>query len=78
MTINKNLIEEMNVLLQFNLESTQAGIKVHHDAADDVINATSRLFDKGMVTQKDGGYLTSLGHEVAEHAHCALEILKHK
>ncbi|MEN8801281.1 MAG: TIGR02647 family protein [Thiogranum sp.] len=34
-----------------------------------------RLHGKGLVTERDGGYLTDLGREAAEHAQAALTIL---
>ncbi|WP_199610483.1 TIGR02647 family protein [Flocculibacter collagenilyticus] len=78
MPIKQDYVDEMNVLMQFSLDSTQAGIKVHHDAEPHVVNATKRLFEKGLVTQEDGGYLTSLGHEVAEHTQNAMMVLTRK
>ena len=36
---------------------------------------TSRLHSKGLLTQVDGGYLTSLGRNAAEHAQAALALL---
>ena len=39
------------------------------------IAATKRLYDKGLVTQEDGGYLTNLGHEAAEQAQTVLNLL---
>lgn len=75
MTYTPELIDELNVLARYNLATTQAGIKVHHDADPAVIAATRRLYDKGMITQADGGYLTDLGHETAEHAQSLLGLL---
>jgi uncharacterized protein (TIGR02647 family) len=48
---------------------------VHKTAAPEIIAATKRLYDKGLVTQEDGGYLTSLGHEAAEQAQTVLNLL---
>jgi len=59
---------ELNVLIQFNLDSTLNGIKVHSTAAPEMVAAVKRLFSKGMVSSIDGGYLTSLGYRAAEHA----------
>jgi uncharacterized protein (TIGR02647 family) len=59
---------ELNLLLKFPDTSLMQGIKVHHDADPDLISASQRLFDKGIVTQEDGGYLTDLGHDLLEHA----------
>jgi len=33
------------------------------------------LFDKGLITLEDGGYLTDLGHEAAEQAQTVLNLL---
>ena len=61
-------IQEMDVLIRYNLESTQQGIKVHGSANPETIEAVKRLFEKGMITQVDGGYLTEMGRTAAEHA----------
>ena len=75
MTIKQALVDEIEVLLRYNLDSTQEGIKVHHTAREGLISATKRLYEKGLVGQDDGGYLTDLGHEAAEHTQAALRIL---
>ncbi len=75
MTIKQELIDEIEVLLRYNLDTTQEGIKVHHDARQGLIEASERLFNKGLVSQKDGGYLTDLGHDAAEHTQAALRLL---
>lgn len=75
MTLSPELMSELNVLNMFDLTSSQLGIKVHHDADDSTIQATKRLFDKGLITQVDGGYLTGLGRDAAEHAKSLLTIL---
>jgi len=75
MPYTKELVDELNILVRYNLSTTQEGIKVHDTAAPEVIAATKRLFDKGLLTRKDGGYLTSLGHEAAEQAQAALTLL---
>lgn len=78
MTIKQELIDEIEVLLRYNLDTTQEGIKVHHTARQGLIDASARLFKKGLVTQQDGGYLTDLGHEAAEHTQSALRLLSSK
>tara|TARA_R110002111_G_scaffold236825_2_gene298151 strand:- start:738 stop:974 length:237 start_codon:yes stop_codon:yes gene_type:complete len=78
MSLTQPLIDEIEVLLRYNLETRLEGIKVHHDAEPALRDATQRLFEKGFVSQGDGGYLTDLGHEVAEHAQAALTILSSK
>lgn len=68
-------IEEIEILIRYNLQTTQQGIKVHSNANNDQVNAVKRLFDKGLVTQSDGGYLTDLGRTAAEHAQALILIL---
>ena len=75
MPYTQNLVDEINILVRYNLSTTQEGIKVHKTAAPEIIAATKRLYDKGLVTQEDGGYLTSLGHEAAEQAQTVLNLL---
>jgi len=67
MNLNTELLEELSILSLFNQHTIQEGIKVHsHQASDADISATKRLFDKGFITQDDGGYLTSLGKDAVE------------
>lgn len=69
-------IDELNLLAMFDLSSAQEGIKVHqHSAAPEIVAAAERLHLKGLITQKDGGYLTSLGSEVVEHVQRVLSVL---
>ncbi|MEW4983438.1 MAG: TIGR02647 family protein [Cycloclasticus sp.] len=68
MKLNQNTLDELNILLQFDLSNTQQGIKIHHDADSNVSNAAQRLFEKGLIDQVDGGYLTTIGRTTAEHA----------
>ena len=75
MKLSQNLMHEINVLKMFDLTSSQLGIKVHHDAESETIDATQRLFDKGLITQTDGGYLTGLGRDAAEHSTNLITIL---
>jgi uncharacterized protein (TIGR02647 family) len=70
-----DLVHELNTLIRFDLATSQQGIKIHKTADPSVIAATQRLYDKGLLTQADGGYLTSLGRDAAEYAQAALTIL---
>jgi len=63
------------LLLQFDLSSAATGIKVHHDASEEMQAAVQRLYSKGLCTLPDGGYLTDEGIEVAEHADKILRVL---
>ena len=75
MPYTPDLVEELNTLIRFDLECGQHGIKVHKTADAEVIAAVQRLHAKGLITQIDGGYLTSLGREAAEHAQTTLGLL---
>ncbi|ORU91639.1 MAG: DNA-binding protein [Cycloclasticus sp. symbiont of Bathymodiolus heckerae] len=75
MKLNQALLEEFNVLLQFDLSNTQQGIKIHNDAEASVSTAAERLFNKGLIDQVDGGYLTPLGRTAAEHAQALSGVL---
>ncbi len=67
MSYSPENIAELEVLMLYDLSTTLEGIKIHKTAAPEKISAAQRLFDKGFITQIDGGYLTSLGREAAEH-----------
>lgn len=75
MSLNDDLVHEINLLLKFDLANAQSGLKVHSNAGPDVIAAAQRLFEKKLVDHQDGGYLTALGYEVAEHLQAAQRIL---
>ncbi len=74
MPFKPDLVDEVNVLIKFK-DSTQEGIKVHQTAAPALIEAAERLFEKGMITQNDGGYLTPRGLIAVEHAHTLHDLL---
>ena len=61
------LFEEMKLLSKFPVESQLEGIKVHKDAQPSVISAAKSLFEKGLTTKSDGGYLTDSGFEMVAH-----------
>ena len=70
-----NLFEEMQLLAKFPEESHLEGLKIHHEADPVVITSAKSLFNKGMITQTDGGYLTDSGREMVEHLHTVLDTL---
>ncbi len=76
MTFNTTLSDELNLLSQFNLANEQDGIKIHQDAASELIEAAEKLHGKGLITLIDGGYLTDLGRKAAEHTQALNSILK--
>ena len=67
MPFSSDHLAELNLLASFRSPSSQEGLKVHsHEAAPELVSAAQRLFDKGLITQHDGGYLTSRGVETLE------------
>jgi len=75
MHYSKEHLAELDILIQYSLDSTQQGLKVHSTADEEKIEAVERLFDKGLVTATDGGYLTELGRKAAEHAQALILML---
>ncbi len=75
MPVNAELNAEIRILNLFNLDSSLEGIKAHKTADDESRAAIARLFQKGLLTQEDGGYLTDLGRHCAEHVQIAMRIL---
>jgi uncharacterized protein (TIGR02647 family) len=68
MPFKADVVEELNLLLKFPNKSLLQGLKIHQDAEQCTIDAAKRLFNKGIITLPDGGYLTDLGHDLFEHA----------
>ncbi len=78
MPYSADIIEELQILTLYNLGNAQEGLKVHHSTAEPTaIAAALRLHKKGLISLPDGGYLTDLGIEAAEHAQAVLTILSH-
>lgn len=76
MTNANERMEEIKLLIQFNLDSRATGIKVHaHEASKEAVAAAERLFKKGLTDHMDGGYLTDLGIEAATHAQSLISML---
>ena len=67
MRFTSTTLEELNLLLQFHDATSGSGIKVHSSTRAEVITACQSLFDKGLVNQADGGYLTDSGIEALRH-----------
>lgn len=76
MIFTPDFVAELEVLARYDLSTLGEGIKVHKTAEPSVIAATKRLFDKGLISLSDGGYLTSLGLSVAEHLQALVTIMK--
>lgn len=66
MVFSADMIDELNLLLKFPTNSQMQGLKIHHDANPNTIQAAERLYAKGVISQPDGGYLTDLGHDLCD------------
>lgn len=73
--MNTAILEEIDLLLLFNQQVGQQGIKVHSNASEESKAAAVRLFDKGLISKDDGGYLTDRGIEAAEHSQHLVSLL---
>ena len=73
-----SLFDDIKLLAKFPEESHIEGLKVHNDADPVMISSAKSLFNKGLTTQNDGGYLTDSGREMAEHLHTVLDTLNQK
>lgn len=76
MQMTQDMRDELDLILKFPDKSLMQGLKIHHDADQAMVSAAQRLFDKGITTQVDGGYLTPLGHDLQEHAQTLYSALK--
>ncbi|HLT03605.1 MAG TPA: TIGR02647 family protein [Pseudomonas sp.] len=75
MTYTSERLAELDLLSRFNLANHQEGLKLHSDADPQLLAAAARLHAGGLLTQVDGGYLTGLGVDAAEHAQALLTLL---
>jgi len=75
MQLSQEFIEELELLNLFNLGNHQGGLKIHHDADPARIASAKRLFAKQIITLEDGGYLTPLGIQAAEHTQALVTML---
>ena len=76
MELNEEFTADVELLNLFELDSSQTGLKIHHEAAPARIASAKRLFESRLTTQADGGYLTPLGIKAAEHAQALVRILR--
>ena len=75
MSFTPELVAELEILALFPLDSSQEGLKIHQTAAPKAIAAARRLYEKDLIDQPDGGYLTSLGRDAAQSVQTVLTIL---
>ncbi|MFT6015673.1 MAG: hypothetical protein ACJAX5_003379 [Patiriisocius sp.] len=75
MVLGEDFFADVELLNLFTLDSSQAGLKIHHEAAPERIASAKRLFEKELISQVDGGYLTPMGLQAAEHAQILIRVL---
>ena len=76
MILNQDFSADVELLNLFELDSSQTGLKIHQDAAATGKDSARRLCKLKLTTQVDGGYLTPLGIQAAEHAQVLVRTLK--
>lgn len=76
MHLPKEFVDDLELLNLFNLDSHQGGLKIHHDADPARIASAKRLFTKQLITLEDGGYLTPLGIQAADHTQALVTLLQ--
>lgn len=69
------VFEEMKLLAKFPVKSQLEGLKIHNDADPSIISSAKSLFEKGLISQPDGGYLTDSGLETVDHLNHVLATL---
>jgi len=75
MTYTQENLAELNVLMLYNPATRLEGIKIHKTADASVISAAQRLFERGFITNVDGGYLTELGGQAVDYAQSLFTML---
>lgn len=75
MPFTTSQLEELAVLKHYNQPTSLNGIKIHHTANSETIAAAKRLYEKGLIDQADGGYLTDLGRDAVEKMQSLIAVL---
>ncbi|MCE0557710.1 MULTISPECIES: TIGR02647 family protein [Motilimonas] len=74
--ISVELVNDLKILSCFNTDNHEQGIKIHSECSPELAVAAKRLFDKGLITRDDGGYLTDIGAKTAENLEALLISLR--
>lgn len=64
--ISADFIDAIKLLSCFELDNLQQGIKLHQDCEPTLRQTADRLYQKGILTAADGGYLTPFGMTLRE------------
>lgn len=60
-------LQDLRLLSLFDLTNLEQGLKLHRDSDAELQAAANRLFQNGVITAEDGGYLTPFGVSLLEH-----------
>ena len=74
MPIDPELVDELNLLRRFSMGGPVA-MNVHDNPDAAVISAAARMFEKGLITEVDGGQLTDSGRAAIEHMERLFDLL---
>ncbi len=66
--LGPELMDELGILIRYDLSSAFVGLRIHSTAGPRQIGAAQRLYRKGLISEPDGGYLTTRGWKAAEYA----------
>lgn len=76
LSLEDDVLAEVELLLQYDLGSAFVGVRVHKSAGQRRADAALRLYGKGLISEPDGGYLTTRGWTAAEHAQALWLLLR--
>lgn len=73
-----DVIEELNLLLKFFVESLMQGFKIYYDVSQVIVEVVFRFYIKGLIIQVDGGYFIDFGVDVVEYIRCINSVMSIK
>ena len=60
-------IQDLALLARYDLTNLELGIKLHQDSDPELRESALRLYQKGVITEADGGFLTPFGVSLLEY-----------
>ena len=60
-------IQDLALLARYDLTNLELGIKLHQDSDPELRESALRLYQKGVITAADGGFLTPFGVSLLEY-----------
>ncbi|MGL5948519.1 MAG: TIGR02647 family protein [Aeromonas sp.] len=74
--VSNHFTDQLKVLACFDPANLTVGIKLRSDMSDELRQAAQTLFEQGIISATDGGYLTPFGMTLVEHLQHLLVALK--